>query len=136
MRPEFSLPSPFSDWLGRTVVGADLERGEIEVHYRPPAEARNRLGLIAGGALAGMLDSLTALVALCILPEGEIAVHRSLSVEYLRPATTDSFRGFGRALGRDGDTVRTTGELRDADDRVLARASAELRVRRSPKSDV
>jgi len=32
--------------------------------------------------------------------------------------------------------VRTTGELRDAEDRVLARASAELRVRRSPPSDV
>lgn len=130
MRPEFTLPSPFSDWLGRTVVRADLERGEIEVHYHPPAEARNRLGVIAGGALAGMLDSLTALVALCILPEGEIAVHRSLAVEYLRPATVDSFRGFGRAISREGDTVRTIGELRDADDRVLARGSAELRVRR------
>ena len=132
---DLSRSSPFSDWLGRSVVRADFERGEIEVHYRPPADARNRLGVIAGGALAGMLDSLTALVALCILPDGEIAVHRSLSVEYLRPATADSFRGFGRALGRDGDTVRTIGELRDADDRVLARASAELRVRPEHRRD-
>ena len=130
MRAEFSLRSPFSDWLGRSVVRADVERGEIEVHFRPPAEARNRLGVIAGGALAGMLDSLTALAALCILPDDEIAVHRSLSVEYLRPATEETFRGFGRVLGREGATVRTEGELRDADDRVLARASAELRVRR------
>jgi uncharacterized protein (TIGR00369 family) len=128
MRADFERPSPFGDWLRRKVVRADTERGEVEVSYQPPAEARNRLGTLAGGALAAMLDSLTALAALSALPEGTGAVHTALSVDYLRPGGGGRIRGLGRAIARDGDTVRAEGELRDASDRVIARGRAELRV--------
>src|SRR5258705_9436975 len=98
MRADLQRPSPFGDWLGRSIVRADPERGEIEVHYQPSAEARNRLGTLAGGALAAMLDSLTGLAALAALPEGATAVHRSLAVDYLRPPAPGPLRGVGRAL--------------------------------------
>lgn len=128
MRGDIDRPSPFGDWLGRRVVRADTGRGEVEVHYHPPPEARNRIGTLAGGAIAAMLDSLTALAALCALPEGSGAVHTLLEIAYLWPGDTGPIRGLGRATAAEGSVVRAEGELRDARDRVFARARAELRV--------
>ena len=128
MRPDIDRPSPFGDWLGRRIVRADTDRGEVEVHYHPPPEARNRIGTLAGGAIAAMLDSLTALAALSALPEGTGAVHTALEVAYLRPGDAGPIRGLGRATAAEGDLVRAEGELRDASDRVFARARAQLRV--------
>ena len=132
MRADLDRPSPFGDWLGRSIVRADTERGEVEVQYCPPPEARNRLGTLAGGALAAMLDSLTALAALCALPEGSAAVHTALEVEYLRPGGAGRIRGIGRALAREGDDVRTEGELFDAAGQLVARGRAELRIIAAP----
>jgi uncharacterized protein (TIGR00369 family) len=128
MRSHLTRHSRFGEWLGTAVVNIDAEQRSIEVHYQPREEAMNRFGTLAGGALAAMLDSLTGLAALASLPEGASAVHRALAVDYLRPAAPGAIRGIGRAIARDGDTVRSEGELLDADDRVLARARAELRV--------
>ena len=132
MRADLDRPSPFGDWLGRKVVRADSERGEVEVHYHPPPEARNRIGTLAGGAIAAMLDSLTGIAALCSLPEGSGAVHTALAVQYLRPGGEGRIRGVGRTLAREGDDVRAEGELFDADGRLVARGRAELRVVERP----
>jgi len=128
MRQDLSRHSPFGDWLGRSVVRADTERREVEVHYQAPAEATNRIGTVAGGALAAMLDSLTGLAALSVLPDGVFAVHTALAIDYLRPAAAGRLRGLGRVLELAPPTVRCEGELRDADDRVVARGRASLRI--------
>ena len=128
MPADLDRPSPFGDWLGRRIVRADAERGEVEVTYHPPEQARNRLGTLAGGALAAMLDSLTGLAALTALTEGESAVHRALSVEYVRPAGAGALRGTGRVVEQSGRDRVCEGELFDAQGRLVARARAELRV--------
>jgi uncharacterized protein (TIGR00369 family) len=127
VRADLDRPSPIGSWLGRRVVRAE-ERGEVEVTYHPGGEARNRRGAIAGGALAAMLDSVTGLAVLAALPQGTYAVHRALSVEYLRPAESGALRGTARVVEqRDRERV-CEGELYDADGRLVARARAELRV--------
>jgi uncharacterized protein (TIGR00369 family) len=128
MRTDIDRPSPFSDWLGREIVRADTEVGEVEVTYHPPEQTRNRLGTLAGGALAAMLDSLTGLAALAALPEGASAVHRALSVEYLRPAAPGALRGTGRVIERSERDRVCEAELFDAQGRLVARGRAELRV--------
>jgi len=128
MRQDLSRYSPFGEWLGRSVVRADAERREVEVHYQAPAEATNRIGTLAGGVLAAMLDSLTGLAALSALPDGVFAVHTALAIDYLRPAAAGVIRGFGRVLELAPPTVRCEGELRDAEDRVVARGRASLRI--------
>ncbi len=128
MRTDLDRRSPFGDWLGRTLVRADTDRGEIEVHYHPPSETHNRLRTLAGGALAAMLDSLTGLAALSALPEGSIAVHTALAVEYLRPAVPGPLRGVGRALERDERAIASEGELFDANGQLVARGRAQLRM--------
>jgi uncharacterized protein (TIGR00369 family) len=128
MDNDLTRASPFGDWLGRRIVRTDTERGEVEATYHPPDEARNRIGTLAGGALAAMLDSLTGLAALAALPEGASAVHRALSVEYVRPAEPGTLRGTGRVVERSERERVCEGELFDAQGRVVARGRAELRV--------
>ena len=128
MRSDLSGHSRFGDWLGKEVIGVDAELRTVEVRYQPREEATNRYGTIAGGVLAAMLDSLTGLAALAVLPEGTAAVHRALAVDYLRPAASGSLRGIGRVCERDERTIACEGELFDADGQLVARARAELRI--------
>ena len=128
MRADLERPSPFGDWLGRRIVSADAERGEVEVIYHPPEQARNRLGGLAGGAIAAMLDSLTGLAALAALPPGASAVHRALSVDYLHAAAHGALRGTGRVIERSQRECVCAGELFDAQGVLVARGRAELRV--------
>ena len=128
MRSDLSGHSRFGDWLGKEGIGVDAELRTVEVRYQPREEATNRYGTIAGGVLAAMLDSLTGLAALAVLPEGTAAVHRALAVDYLRPAASGSLRGIGRVCERDERTIACEGELFDADGQLVARARAELRI--------
>jgi uncharacterized protein (TIGR00369 family) len=128
MRADLTHPSRFREWLGGTVVRVDDALREIEVRYQPREEAANRYGTLAGGVLAAMLDSLTGLAALAVLPEQAVAVHRSLSVEYLRPTTPGPIRGIARMLERDERMITCEGELFDASGTLVARGHAELQI--------
>jgi uncharacterized protein (TIGR00369 family) len=75
-----------------------------------------------------MLDSLTGLAALAALPEGASAVHRALSVEYVRPAAPGALRGTSRVTARSERDCACEAELFDAHGRLVARGRAELRV--------
>ena len=120
--------SRFGSWLGTEVLAVDAGERTVEVRYQPRDEATNRFGTLAGGVLAAMLDSLTGLTALAALAEGAAAVHRALSVDYLRPAALGPIRGVGRALEQTERTISCEGELFGPDGALVARARAELRV--------
>ena len=128
MRTDLGRHSRFGAWLGTEVMGVDAERRTVEVRYQPRDEATNRFGTLAGGVIAAMLDSLTGLAGLAVLPEGTAAVHRALAIDYLRPATPGPIRGIGRVLERDERAVACEGELFDASNALVARGRAELRV--------
>jgi uncharacterized protein (TIGR00369 family) len=132
MRNGLTRHSRFGDWLGKEVVSVDAEQRTVEVRYQPREEATNRFGTLAGGALAAMLDSLTGLAALEVLPEGTAAVHRALAVDYLRPAAPGSIRGIGRVREQDERAIACEGELFDADGQLVARGRAELRIVAAP----
>jgi uncharacterized protein (TIGR00369 family) len=128
MGSDLTRHSRFGTWLGTAVVSVDAARRVVEVRYQPREETTNRYGTIAGGALAAMLDSLTGLAAFAALPEGAAVVHRTLAVDYLRPAALGPIRGVGRVLERDERAVACEGELFDADGQLVARGRAELRI--------
>jgi uncharacterized protein (TIGR00369 family) len=128
VKSDLAQHSRFGAWFGAEVVAVAAEARTIEVHYHPPEETTNRFGTLAGGALAAMLDSLTGLAALAVLPDGSRAVHRALVVDYLRPAPRGAMRGIGRVRERDARAIACEGELFDADGHLVARARAELRI--------
>jgi uncharacterized protein (TIGR00369 family) len=112
--------------MGTEILGSDGDG--IEVAYEARADFTNRIGTVAGGMLASMLDSLTGLAALAVLPPEEMAVHTALKIEYRRPASPGRLVGHAKVVARSGRDLESSGELRDSEGRVVARGEATLRV--------
>jgi uncharacterized protein (TIGR00369 family) len=102
----------------------------MEVEYQARPEFTNRIGTVAGAMIAGLLDSVTGLVANAGLPEGQFAVHKTLSVEYQRLVAPGRLTGRGEVVDRTERTIRSRGELLDDDGNRLASAEATLRILR------
>jgi uncharacterized protein (TIGR00369 family) len=84
----------------------------------------NPMKLIQGGFLAGMLDE--AMSTACVMVSGLTAAAPTLEmkVSFLRPARAGKMRAVGRVV-RWGRTIAfTEGELYDAEDRLVAKATA------------
>jgi len=118
--------------MGTTIVSVDVDRRTIETSYDLGREATNRIGTIAGGMICAMLDSVTGLVALSILPTNQVIVHTSLRVEYLRPARPGTIRARGEVRERTERDIRSRGELFAPDGKRLATAEATLRIIEKP----
>ena len=128
------LESPYGRLVGRRILEVSEDRQALRVEYDLDERFTNRIGTVAGAAIAGALDSVTGLAANLDLEDGVVAVHKSLSVEYLRPLAAGKILARGRILERADRVVRTRGEILDESGTCHARGEAELRivVRRSP----
>jgi len=120
--------SPFADLLRREIVVLDADERRVEVTFEVGPEFKNRSGTVAGGALSAMLDSVTGLSGMTVAPEGCVAVHTTLRVEYLHPGQPGQLFGRGRVTGLDDRDVTAEGELLDPDGTVVARGVATLRI--------
>jgi uncharacterized protein (TIGR00369 family) len=128
MRDDLRGDSPFGELVGRNIVGADADGKAIEVEYAARQEFTNRIGTISGGMLSAMLDSVTGLAALLVVPAESTAVHTELKVEYLRAARPGRLTGRARVVEHVARDIRAEGELHDAEGNVVARGVAKLRM--------
>ena len=120
--------SPYGKLVGTKVLSVDSDLKTIEVEYLAHEGFTNRIGTVAGAAIAGLLDSVTGLIANADLPPNTVAVHTTLSVEYHRPATPGKVTGRGRVLDQNERDVRSYGELFDGLGKKVASATATLRI--------
>jgi len=125
---ETRIDSSAANLLGRSIVGIDNESGDLLVDYVANVEFTNRHGTVAGGFLAAMLDSLTALAGIEAVGPTASVVTKDLHVSFERPASAGRLRGSARIESRDRASLFTSGELTDEEGVVVARASAELRI--------
>jgi uncharacterized protein (TIGR00369 family) len=130
MRKNLTIRSPWGELIGTTVVRVDDDERALEVEYQAKHEFTNRIGTISGGMLSAMLDSVTGLAALAILPDDLFAAHTSLQVEYLRPAKPGKLIARAKVLEHKNRDIRARGELVDLEGRIVARGEATLRVLR------
>lgn len=128
MRNDLNGRSPFADLVGRNVIAVDEAEQTVEIEYIAQPEFTNRLGILSGGMISAMLDSVTSVAALATLPDGMAAVHTELHVKYRKMSKPGRFVGRGRVRERSEREIRTHGELRDATGEVLAEAEAVLRI--------
>jgi uncharacterized protein (TIGR00369 family) len=120
--------SPYGDLVGTRILRIDRDHGAIDVEYLAHQEFTNRIGTVAGAMIAGLLDSVTGLAANAGLTGEFVAVHKSLMVEYHRPATPGRLTGRGRVVDQSGKDIQSSGELFDDAGKLLATAAATLRV--------
>ena len=120
--------SPAAELLGREILSRDAETGEVSVRFIARREFFNRNGIVHGGFIAAMLDSVTGIAAAPRVPADCWVVTTRLDTRYLKTATAGQIFGRARAVESDARNVRIEGELTNEAGAVLATASAEMRI--------
>jgi uncharacterized protein (TIGR00369 family) len=113
--------SPYHVWTGIKLVeaapGRVVMRLDLQRHHLNPQ------GIVHGGVLAGLLDSVCGLSLRTILPD-ELN-HRTiqLNINYLRAGVTGSITATGRAIHEGRRTGYSEGEVCDENGKLMARAT-------------
>ena len=114
---------PGSETLGFRIIAVSQTDMRVEALFTARREFCNPMRQIQGGFLCAMLDdtmSVAGLVAsgmTCVMPTLE------MKTSFLRPAVPGPLKGIGRVIKWGRTIAFTEGELYDAEDRLLAKAS-------------
>jgi uncharacterized protein (TIGR00369 family) len=121
---------PAAILLGREIISADARSGEVQLRFLADHRFANRHGTVQGGMLAAMLDSATGNAVMANLPHDRTAVTTRLDTIFVKPAALGPLTATARLLELDERLALAEAELVDSSGQVVARARAELRVRR------
>ena len=119
---------PAAATLGFEFIGADVERGTIEVAFTASEAFTNPAGNVLGGFVAAMLYDTVGPALLATLDPDQFQSTVQLSVSFLRPVRPGRLIGKGRIVHRDGELVFLEASLTDAGGAVIATAAATARV--------
>ncbi|WP_374209532.1 PaaI family thioesterase [Sinorhizobium meliloti] len=103
---------PIYKLLDISVVEA--REGEVSLQFRPHEGPRNPIGLVAGGAIATLLDTALAWACDTCVPSDQVSTTIELKVNFLRPVSVS------------GGTVVATARVIHPGNRILV-ATADLR---------
>jgi uncharacterized protein (TIGR00369 family) len=108
----------------------DAERGRVVITCTPGEEHYNPLGIIHGGLLCTLLDTVIGCATHTTLEQGTGYTSIELKVSYLRPVTLDTGRLTGTGIvTKDGRrVVFAEGTVTDAEGNLVATASSSLLV--------
>jgi 1,4-dihydroxy-2-naphthoyl-CoA hydrolase len=109
---------PFARLLGMTLEAAEPEEVRGRLAWAP--ERCTAGGLLHGGALMALADSLGGACAVLNLPPGAGTATTSSSTAFLRGVREGGVTGTARPLHVGRSTIVVQTELRDADDRLVA----------------
>lgn len=119
---------PVASLLGWQLEDIDPDAGTIRVRFEARPEFTNPLGNIQGGILASMLDDTMGPALVATLPPGQFAPTLEMKVSYVAPAKVGPLWGRGRVVHAGRTTGFVEADLVDGDDRLIARASATVRI--------
>lgn len=121
-------PAPISSHFSMMVVS--VEPGEVVFTCVPDESAYNPIGLVHGGLVCTLLDSVTACAVHTTLPAGTAYTSIELKVSYLRPVRADSgvLTARGRVVKPGRKVAFAEGEVLDAEGKVLATATTSCLV--------
>ena len=109
---------------------ASVTEGEVVFTCRPDESSYNPIGVVHGGLVCTLLDSVTACAVHSTLPLGTGYTSLDISVSYLRPVTRETglltARGWVTRAGRRA--AFSEGEVRDPQGKVVATAKSTCLV--------
>lgn len=108
----------------------EAERGRVVIACTPGEEHYNPLGIVHGGLLCTLLDTVIGCATHTTLEQGTGYTSIELKVSYLRPVTLDTGElvGTGRVVKEGRRVVFAEGSVADADGNLVATASSSLLV--------
>ena len=121
-------PPPISGLMQFTAVR--VADGEVEFRCTPDESAYNPIGVVHGGLVCTLLDSVTGCAVHSTLPVGTGYTSLEIKVSYLRPvrAGQGELTALGRVTRRGRRASFAEGQVLDADGKLVATASSTLLV--------
>jgi uncharacterized protein (TIGR00369 family) len=119
---------PAAATLGLEFIDANVETGTIELAFAAAEAFTNPAGNVLGAFLAAMLYDTVGPALLATLEPDQFQSTLQLNVSFLRPVRPGRLVGKGRVVHRDGDLVFLDASLIDAQEQVVATATATARV--------
>ena len=114
--------------LGFEFIDADVENGTIKLAFTATEDFTNPMGNVLGAFLAAMLYDTVGPALLATLAPGQFQSTIELKTNFLRPVRPSRIIAHGRVVHRNGDLAFLEASLADADDQVIATATATARV--------
>jgi len=110
--------------LGFELIGADPERGSIEIAFTATEAFTNPAGNVLGAFVAAMLYDTVGPALLATLAPDQFQSTLDLSVSFLRPVRPGRVIGKGRVVHRAGDVAHLEASLLTTDGTLIATATA------------
>jgi len=121
-------PPPICQLMRCDIVSA--ESGRVVVTSKPDESAYNGVGIVHGGLVCTLLDSVAALALLSMLPRGRGCPLVEIKVNYLQAVRPSSglLTATGTVVKAGSRIAFTEGVVSDASGAVVATASSTLAV--------
>lgn len=117
--------------LKRELIAVDVEQQTIEMRFNVDERFLNMRGVIHGGIIATMLDTLCgASIYATAEPTAQVGqMTLEMKTSFLKAAQPGVFRGVGRVLRRGKSIAFTESELYNSESECVACASATFGLR-------
>jgi uncharacterized protein (TIGR00369 family) len=120
-------PPPISALVDMQAVS--VGEGTVEFRCTPHESAYNPIGLIHGGLVCTLLDSVAGCAVHSTLPAGTGYTSLEIKVSYLRPVQVgEELTALGRVTKPGRRAAFADGEVRDGQGRLVASASSTCLV--------
>lgn len=121
-------PAPIGGLIAMTAVS--VGEGTVEFRCRPDESAYNPIGVVHGGLVCTLLDSVAGCAVHSTLPAGVGFTSLEIKVSYLRPVRQGQgeLTATGRVTKPGRRAAFADGEVRDEDGRLIATASSTCLV--------
>ena len=119
--------APIGALLG--IDGISFAEGEVTFRCAPDDSVYNPIGIVHGGLVCTLLDSVCGCAVHTTLPAGVGYTSIELKVSYLRPIRTGDVLTAKGWVVKPGSRISfAEGEVRNQEDKVVATASSSLLI--------
>jgi uncharacterized protein (TIGR00369 family) len=118
--------SEFHTWAGMEVV--DASAGEVTVAMDVLDRHLNLQGLVHGGMLAILADTVCGLSIRSAMEAGRLHITTDMDIHYLAPARPGRLFGRGKAIRVGRSLAFAEASIEDAEGKLLARAQSRFSV--------
>ncbi len=118
---------PFAGQLGITVTQASPEQVVATLPWAP--NLCTSAGIMHGGVLMSLADTIGALVVVLSLSEGETTTTMTSTTQMFRPVTGGNIRAVAVPLHRGRTMATAQTQLFDSDDRMVSQTTQTQAIR-------
>jgi uncharacterized protein (TIGR00369 family) len=115
-------PPPIATLIGFRITS--VEPGRAVLEFEAAERHANPMGTLHGGVLCDIADAAMGMAYASSLGEGETFTTLELKINFLRPIRTARLRAVGEVVSRGRTIGLVTCDVRDEEERLVARASS------------